>query len=267
MLLVFIFVAAPSLPDAQKKKDLPVKKINPIDGAEMILIPEGEYLMGSPDESGKDDEHPQKKVYLDAFYMYKYEVTNGQFNKFVKKTGHKPRFGWENYFKPGLERHPVVFVTWEDAQIYCKWAKAQLPTEAQWEKAARGTDGRKYPWGNSWSGKRCNWWKEPLATGMAGSYAIRGTVPVGSFPLGISPYGLCDMAGNAMEWCNDWYDDKYYSVSSSNNPKGPTTGRERVLRGGSWYNDVKACMRCANRWRWYPERGNKDIGFRCIVMP
>ncbi|MGV8118649.1 MAG: formylglycine-generating enzyme family protein [Candidatus Xenobiia bacterium LiM19] len=267
MLLAFIFIAAPSQPDAQQKKDLPARRINPVDGAEMVLIPAGEFTMGSPDEKGSDDEHPQLKIYLDAFYIYKYEVTNGQFEKFAGKTGYKSRWGWDRYFRPGMQRHPVISVTWEDAQAYCIWARAKLPTEAQWEKAARGTDGRKYPWGNSWSEKRCNWWKEPLSADMTGSYTTRWTVPVGSFPLGASPYGLCDMSGNAMEWCRDWYSEKYYSGRLLKNPQGPPTGQEHALRGGSWYNDVTACMRCANRFKSMPMRSDKDIGFRCIVVP
>jgi len=190
------------------------------DGAEMVLIPAGEFIMGSKDyNNGK----PQRRVYLDAYYIDVYPVTVAQYRRFCKETKREmpssPSWGW-------IDNHPIVNVSWNDAKAYCDWAGKRLPTEAEWEKSARGTDGRKYPWENEWDARKCrcsrnNW-------GDAGS-----TSPVGSFPQGISPYGVYDMAGNVWEWCNDWYNDNYYKVAPLRNPKGPKGGNWRVLRGGS----------------------------------
>jgi serine/threonine-protein kinase len=241
---------------------LPPTMTNPTDGADMILIPAGEFLMGSPAGKGNNDEHPQHKVYLDAFYICKYQVTNGQFAKFVKETGYKAEGDWKKYAKSGRETHPVVNVTWNDASAYCRWAGGALPTEAQWEKAARGTDGRDYPWGNTWDGNRCNWDKGPKVSGMANISNGRGTAPVGSFPSGVSPCGVHDMAGNVWEWCRDWYDENYYKSSPSRNPLGPSIGVFRVLRGGAWSNADYDNFRCANRDWGGPARRGSRRGFR-----
>ncbi|MHC9539639.1 MAG: SUMF1/EgtB/PvdO family nonheme iron enzyme [Vulcanimicrobiota bacterium] len=241
---------------------LPATMTNTNDGADMVLIPAGEFQMGNPEGQGSDDERPQHRVYLDAFYIYKYQVTNGQFTRFVKETGYNAEGEWMRYAKSGRENHPVVNVTWNDAAAYCKWAGGKLPTEAQWEKAARGTDGRMYPWGNTWDGNRCNWDKGPKVAGIAYMSGGRGTAPVGSFPSGVSPYGVHDMAGNVWEWCSDWYDESYYQSSPSRNPEGPGRGSSRVLRGGSWYNDDTDGIRCAVRGRITPDYWNYNYGFR-----
>ena len=223
------------------------------DGAEMILIPAGEFIMGSPEGEGDNNEQPQHTVFLDAFYIDKYEVTNAQYKQFMDATGHKAPEYWddEKYNQPN---QPVVGVTWHDAVAYAKWAGKRLPTEAEWEKAARGVDGRKYPWGNEWNSSKCN--------SNVGGDEYKYTAPVGSFPDGASPYGVMDMAGNVWEWCADWYDRNYYSRSPQQNPKGPDSGSRRVLRGGSWGYDTDY-LRCASRSGSAPADRSRNGGFRC----
>ncbi len=226
------------------------------DGVEMVLIPAGEFIMGSSEDERDDGEHPQHKVYLDAFYIDKYEVTNAQYKRFMEATGHNAPSYWgdENYNQPNL---PVTGVSWHDAVAYAKWAKKRLPTEAEWEKAARGTDGREYPWGNEWVDSRCN---TKISDDGYGVLA-----PVGSFPGDISPYGVIDMAGNVSEWVHDWSDRDYYSRSPKRNPKGPEEGIMRTLRGGNWDNAIEHHMRCATRDADLPVPSgwNLRMGFRC----
>ena len=204
---------------------------------DMVLIPEGWFIMGSND--GDEDERPVHKVHLDAFWIDKYEVTNTQFKKF--------RSGWRSHSDNA--DHPVVNVSWYDARDYCKWAGKRLPTEAEWEKAARGTDEKTYPWGEGISSTKAN-------------YGSGETTPVGSYPAGVSPYGAYDMAGNVWEWVNDWYDEDYYQSSPSHNPRGPSYGDTRVLRGGSWFNFTNY-LRAAIRSFDNPSYTNFLIGFRC----
>jgi iron(II)-dependent oxidoreductase len=224
------------------------------DGAEMILIPAGEFIMGSPEGEGNDDEHPQHTVFLDAFYIDKYEVTNAQYKKFMDATGHKAPLSWNSegpFYQPS---QPVVGVNWYDAAAYAKWAGKRLPTETEWEKAARGTDGRKYPWGNEWDSSKCN-------SNVNGD-GYKYIAPVGSFPAGASPYGVMDMAGNVFEWCADWYDGDYYSRTPQKNPKRSDSGDWRVMRGGAWYYDANV-LRCALRGNREPTFAILHIGFRC----
>jgi len=218
----------------------------------MVYIPAGEFLMGSNDGYG---EKPQHRVYLDAYFIDIYEVTNEQFARFVDATGYQAEGNWKEYFTSSKEKHPVVNVSWNDANAYCKWAGKRLPTEAEWEKAARGTDGRKYPWGNEWDSSKCN------SSGDSDGY--EGTAPVGSFPAGASPYGVMDMACNVWEWVADWYDKDYYSRSPQQNPQGPDSGIGRVLRGGSWYDSYAIFLRCANRGSRGPSNMSLSSGFRC----
>jgi len=244
-----------------------VEKINAKDGAAMEWFPAGEFLMGSTDAQiealckdtpGLKDllsgEKPQHTVKLDGFWMYKNDVTVAQYKKFFAVTARKmptaPRWGW-------IDDHPVVNVTWDDAVAYAKWAGAALPTEAQWEKAVRGTDGRLYPWGNAWDADKCNNW---LAKNSP-----HKTSPVGSYPAGISPYGCMDMAGNVWQWCADWYGADYYQHSPTQNPIGPTTGTARVLRGGSWNYFATRFFRATYRSRFDPMLRIDYIGFRCAV--
>ncbi|MBM3234751.1 formylglycine-generating enzyme family protein [Candidatus Poribacteria bacterium] len=229
---------------------------NPKDGAEMVLMPAGEFLMGSDkskDNLADDDELPQRKVYLDGYWIYKYEVTVAQYRKFCQETGkqmpEEPSWGWQ-------DEHPIANVTWDDAVAYCQWAGVELPTEAQWEKAARGTDGRIYPWGNEWDASRCN--NKTTGPGL--------TTAVSSYPAGGSPYGVMDMAGNVWEWCADWYDKKYYASAPDRNPSGPTSGTKRVLRGGSWVIGSPIYLRAADRYGVSPEVSYSFYGFRGVAL-
>ncbi len=230
-------------------------RINPKDGAKMVWVPEGEFTMGGTVTA---DEKPQRTVYLDGYWMYKYEVTVAQYRKFCKATKRKMPEPPERGVVL-IASHPMVYVTWQDAADYAKWAGVTLPTEAQWEKAARGTDGRTYPWGNDWDASKC--------ASSAGTW-LKSTKPIGSYPAGVSPYGCMDMAGNAWEWCADWYEPNYYKNAPSRNPKGPTTtGYTRVLRGGSWRNADLDPFRCAYRSNIDPSSRYRFYGFRCAKAP
>ncbi|MEK7399599.1 MAG: SUMF1/EgtB/PvdO family nonheme iron enzyme [Candidatus Poribacteria bacterium] len=223
------------------------------DGAEMVLIPAGEFQMGSND--GENDEKPVHAVYLNAFYMDKYEVTNTQYGKFMKESKHEaPKYWNDSSFN--TPNHPVVGVSWNDAKAYAEWAGKRLPTEAEWEKAARGgLVGKLYPWGDTLTHDDANY------NGTGGKDIWKYTSPVGSFaPNG---YGLYDMAGNVWEWCADWYDSNYYSNSPKSNPAGPSSGELRVLRGGSWSDNLVNALRVAFRYYVNPLYYS-SIGFRCV---
>jgi formylglycine-generating enzyme required for sulfatase activity len=217
---------------------------------EMILIPAGPFRMGS---EKFEEEGPVHEVHLDAFYIDQYEVTNAQYKRFLEATHHRPPLTWG---KPGFNEpdHPVTGVSWEAATEYAAWVGKRLPTEAEWEKAARGTDSRLYPWGNKWDEGKCR--------SAAGKTLPMGPASVGSYPHGISPYGCHDMAGNVWEWCSDWFMPDYYSQSAYRNPKGPLEGSWHILRGGGWDsapNEVRTTIR---RWGC-PEGGYRCAGFRC----
>ena len=232
---------------------------------DMVLIPAGSFYMG---ENTRYDwtfmlayniyDGPEHVVYLDAYFIDKYEVTNEQFNKFVEQTGY--RMGrCLNDSRFNRANQPVVGVTWDDAVAYAAWAGKRLPTEAEWEKAARGADRRLWPWGNKFDKAKCNVWE-------SGAAGLRETKPVGSFADGKSPYGCYDMAGNAWEWCADYYDQNYYMVSPSKNPTGPETGQQRVIRGGGLLY-FSHYARCAARYRVPPYAQSPQIGFRCVKTP
>ena len=213
--------------------------------------------MGSDESS---DEKPKHKVYLDAYWMGKYPVTNAQYAAFVKANGYKKPSHWKGEISANKADHPVVWVDWKDAQAFCLWASkvsdkaVHLPSEAQWEKAARGTNGRTYPWGEEAPNPRLLNFDEN----------VRDTTAVGSYPAGVSPYGALDMAGNVWEWTADWYGEDYYSKSPGKNPTGPASGEKRVLRGGSWGSVVRH-VRSANRGCYVPGDTDDVGGFRCAM--
>jgi formylglycine-generating enzyme required for sulfatase activity/CHAT domain-containing protein/Flp pilus assembly protein TadD len=201
---------------------------NAVDGARYVYVPAGVFSMGL--DAGGFDEKPQHEVELDAFWIMQTEVTNEQYEKCVVAEVCSPPFHpeWgEDDFWAVYDRHPVIHVTWEQAATYAEWAGGRLPTEAEWEKAARGSDGRRYPWGNT----------TPTAQRLNYNDEVGDTQPVGSYPDGASPYGALDMAGNVWEWVADWYAEDYYATSPRDNPTGPVDGERRVLRGGA-YNSV-----------------------------
>ena len=240
----------------------------------MVLVPAGEFVMGSPEGEGDDDEHPQRSVYLDAFYIDKYEVTNAEYRECVDAGYCDPpseNSSWTRdsyYGNPEYDNYPVIYVTWDDAKAYCEWKGKRLPTEAEWEKAARGTDGWTYPWGNSASdGSKANTCDvncefEYKDSSVDDGYA--DTAPVGHYEAGKSPYGAYDMAGNVWEWVADWHDTDYYSKGPEGNPQGPDSGEYRVLRGGSWDDDAND-VRAATRFEYTPVYA--DVGVRCAASP
>ena len=183
----------------------------------MVSIPAGEFTMGSQD--GDPDERPAHKVHVNAFSMDVYEVTVGQYADFLQATGFNSPLDWKTMNQPAHQKRPVANVDWADAAAYCKWAGKRLPTEAEWEKAARGTDGRLYPWGNDPP--------TPLHAnyGKTGSHNYGALALVGTLEDGKSPYGIYDMAGNVWEWVSDWYDNDYYKNSPQQNPDRTVNGR------------------------------------------
>ncbi len=208
--------------------------VSPQDGARMVYVPAGRFLRGSRD--GGRSERPRRQVHLDGYWIDERPVTVEQYRQFCKATGRRmpwaPQWGWRDH-------DPIVEVTWDEAAAYAAWMDKRLPSEAEWEKAARGTDGRRYPWGDEWDASRC---------GGTGLFSLpTGTAPAGSHPSGKSPYGCLDMAGNVLEWCADWYGSTYYQSAPNRNPKGPCSGTSRVVRSGSWFEANASNSRCAHR--------------------
>ena len=260
----------------------------------MILVPAGEFWMGcdeSLEQECSEDQLPYRSVYLDAYWIDEHEVTVSQFKKFVNETGYKTlaektnkgwvfkhddlqkssgaswRAPWSHIHNIHIRAiHPVVQMAWKDAAAYCAWCDKRLPTEAEWEKAARGTDARIHPWGD-----------DPPLSGYLNLSDVnsrtkrkiariddgyRCLAPVATYPKGASPYGLLDMAGNVAEWCADWYDPCAYGASSDRNPTGPSSGEEKVLRGGAW---MSTTISTRTFWRDHlpPDRCSDIVGFRC----
>jgi sulfatase modifying factor 1 len=296
VVVILIAGLAPMCAAVEANKDIPIYDgkagvekgdvcVNPKDGAKMVWVPAGEFTMGGMDEETAaalkefpedsqdfgefflNAEKPERKVHLDGYWIYKHEVTVAQYRKFCEATKTEmpkaPEWGWK-------DDHPMVMVTWQDAADYGKWAGASLPTEAQWEKAARGTDKRIYPWGNKWDASRC---ANSVET------KLKSTQPVGGYASGASPYGCIDMAGNVREWCADLYDPHYYENAPAKNPKGPSEvggvimpvsgkdNRPRVLRGGSWQFDSNYAFHCIDRGNDDPTIRYNTGGFRCAATP
>jgi formylglycine-generating enzyme required for sulfatase activity len=237
---------------------------------ELVRVPAGEFLMGSDpskDKLAHHEEQPQHRVYVSEFYIGKYPVTIEQYAAFVKATKHRAPKYWKGGRIPsGKENHPVVYVSWDDAVAFCQWLSQEtgktfrLPTEGEWEKAARGTDGRIYPWGNEWDETRLN----------SSESGPGNTTPVGQYsPDGDSPYGAADMSGNVWEWCADWYDREEYqrrAKSTVRDPQGPKEGASRMLRGGA-FTINRRIVRCASRIRPSPPFRGRHPGFRVVVSP
>jgi formylglycine-generating enzyme required for sulfatase activity len=276
------------------------ERVSEIDGMIMVNIPAGNFDMGYRDFDPTDNRYtmqqPQHTVYLDEYWMDKTEVTNAMFAVFVADTQYVTEVetigngyvaadpvtywvkvdgaSWRTPRGPdstivGFENHPVVQVTWNDANAYCRWAGRRLPTDAEWEKAARGTDMRLYPWGNDDpTGELANFPDtnlyqylkfEVLNNGIDDGYAY--TAPVGSYPKGASPYGILDMAGNAWEWVSDWFGADYYKHAPAQNPAGPSSGEMHIIRGGSY--DASYGDSAVNRAADWPDGRSASLGIRC----
>lgn len=246
----------------------PFRVPDPTEG--MVFVPAGSFVMGS--ELGADDERPTREVYLDAFYIDRYEVTNGQYVEFLNAVedrlercgghqcvdtkdedpdSHIPYQAGRYAVETGYENHPVIKVSWYGARAYCEYRGKRLPSEAEWEKAARGGDGRAYPWGDEFDAYRANT-----------DYRVGDTTPVGSYPDGVSPYGAYDMAGNVWEWVADWY-----QAYPGSDYRSDFLGQKyKIVRGGSW-NHPGYDARCAYRDLAHPARRILVVGFRCARTP
>ena len=252
-----------------------------IDGMVLVYVPEGEFLMGSEkgDPSAQNNEFPQHPVYLGAYWIDQTEVTNAMYEKCVAAgTCVPPLYEYSYnrtsyYGDPEFDGYPVILVNWDQAQAYCEWAGRRLPTEAEWEKAARGTDGRLFPWGNQGAaGNLLNFAdaNSVFYFGWADTTVDDGheeTAPAGNYPDGASPYGTLDMAGTVWEWVADWYSDSYYARSPYENPQGPSSGSIRVLRGGSWMEDVSGVRAAKREDTFGPDFQDSSVGFRCAFSP
>lgn len=248
-----------------------------------LLVPAGPFPMGDNFGDGESRERPVHTVDLDAFYIGKFEITNGEWRKFRDDPGYDDPKYWPGhlpvpkdqvpYWKdarnhgggtPDSDPYPVLGVNWDSAVAYCNWLSAKtgktyrLPTEAEWEKAARGTDGRRYPWGNT---------IDPTYANYVGAQKFDTGTAAGAYPKGASPYGALDMAGNVMEWCADWYGRDYYSVSPKKNPKGPETGVYKVVRGGTFFEDAFELRTYARTAAWPSYQSHRMTGFRAAREP
>ena len=272
--------------DEPREPKLSIVRPNPNDVSDMAFIRGGKFVRGSTFEENQtafkmcrkndrscklwwfSDEYPLKLVMLQTYLIDIYEVTNEKYLQFVEATGHPPALDdscttdacregnlWkESSFPSKIRRQPVTQVSWYDAQVYCKWRGKRLPTEAEWEKAARGPSGSIYPWGNAFPKGR--------ATFKRKWQGLHTMTNVGSYPNGVSVYGVHDMAGNVWEWVSDWYSRTYYNRGTKNNPKGLSKGEFKSLRGGSWVNFAGTLRSAFRRWSRPGVRFN-DTGFRC----
>jgi formylglycine-generating enzyme required for sulfatase activity len=223
----------------------------------VVTIPEGEFLMGASGTEALEDERPQHRVWLDRFEIDLHEVTTAQYAAFLSQDKRAAPWQWESVDLSIHQDRPVIGVNWGDAEAFCRWRGKRLPTEAEWEKAARGTDGRRYPWGNQAPTPA----QANFAVGARFSYS-QALMPVMQYEAGVSPYGLHHMAGNVWEWVADWYDGNYYERSPERNPAGPPNGSFKVLRGGSW-SDLPKYLLTYGRFKLLPDTRNSYTGFRC----
>lgn len=223
------------------------------DGMVQVYIPAGEFLMGSRQDKGAG-RLKAHMVYLDAYWIDQTEVTNAMYARCVADGACWPPASVNPYFgKAEYADHPVVYVGWQKAQEYCRWVGGRLPTEAEWEKAARGTDGRRYPWGN----------KRPTDSLLNFNGTHGQPQSAYAYLTGISPYGLLNMAGNVREWTADWFSETYYEVSSYKNPQGPSSGEVKSLRGGAYWDDAKQ-VQTFYRLSHDPTSPGENRGFRCV---
>lgn len=237
--------------------DAPAATEAPVD-EEMVLIPAGIFLRGT--DAGGLDEGPPREIFLDAFQIDRYEVTNSQYGQFAAATGHRKAGPPSRYAKNvskmrGLNQ-PAIYVSWDDAVAYCQWKSRRLPTEAEWEKAMRGADGRLWPWGNTEQPDGANWARV--------NDGFEASAPAGSFKADMSPYGVMDGAGNVMEWVQDWYAEGYYKESPDRNPPSPEYGVYRTMRGGA-YTTTGGDLRLTSRSKMVPDFRDETIGFRCAM--
>ncbi|MBN2037702.1 MAG: formylglycine-generating enzyme family protein [Chitinispirillaceae bacterium] len=255
--MVYYLVARPGSHEARNTPPASAAVQN-----DMVLVPAGFFQMGS--QKGEKDEQPVHKLWIDSFYIDIYPVTNTQYGEFVKESGYEEPLYW-NDPRCNHPHQPVVGVSWKDAMAYCQWrskkenARISLPTEAQWEKAARGDDRRTYPWGNELPDKK-----------RATTEITEKMPAVGMCELGRSPYGVSDLVGNVWNWCMDWYDRDYYQTAEKKNPQGPEKGKRKVVRGGNWVflgccsGTPAHALRATRRNSFHPSIRKKSIGFRCV---
>jgi formylglycine-generating enzyme required for sulfatase activity len=235
---------------------------SPVDGMILLCVPAGNFRMGSSveDPQAAANEEPQLTVTLDAFWIDKTDVTNAQYAFCVASGGCPIPMSTKSYLRDSyfgdasFQNFPVTNVSWQEASQYCAWAYRRLPSEAEWEKAARGTDGQLYPWGNSAPDDRL----------LNFNTSLGDTSAVCQYPDGNSPYGACDMAGNVWQWVGDWYDGKDYAAASAANPNGPLTGIYKVFRGSQWGSPAWAVRSAIRRWR-PASMWSTNLGFRCAA--
>ncbi len=253
-LLVLVVVTAIVMTKPKKDYSIPLKSSAPPILNPMIVIPAGEFVMGS--DEGGPNEQPVRRVFLDAYEISQFEITQFQYEAFREATGHRPALS--RYVKNIAQfndiNQPAVYVSWLDAEAFCTWSGARLPTEAEWEKAAKGTGQQDWPWGTNPSSVFGNF----LGDEDGSTY----TSVVGSFKMDKSSYEIYDIAGNAQEWVSDWYDELYYKMAPNRNPQGSSMGDVKVLRGGSW-NDSHLSGRVTARMKMVPDYRDITVGFRC----
>ena len=262
--MIQVLRAAQAETGAAARTALPAQ-VSEKDGMPRVVVPAGTFQMGSAETetAALANERPLHTVYLEAYWIDQTEVTNAIYAACVA-AGACPAPGAlasstraDYYENPLYARHPVVNVPWAAAQAYCAWAGRRLPTEAEWEKAARGAEGARYPWGEAL----------PDASRAGLAPEVADTQPVGQYPAGASPYGALDLAGNVREWVSDWYSESYYGSSpTQRNPQGPVSGQQRILRGGAWDGPAEA-LRAAARSAVDPATVSATVGFRCALSP